>query len=189
MYPYAAVEMALAEVFHAKSGELGALRGRIKHFQRIGLALSSPGKGKKISYELISVFLWALALEFSEFGIDSTTIKRFLSGDIWNYIAIDIRDHERVGSEYLIFYPHLVSAFHSHLDNRVPYEFVSDVKKLAETVSRPVETGDLFDRRFGVIHIGQLWRALIQALEAATKRGSASSSSNAEGPNDEATLG
>jgi hypothetical protein len=51
MYTYSQVESALARVHHIPDSSLGSFRGRIKHFQRIGIVPQSSGKGKKISYE------------------------------------------------------------------------------------------------------------------------------------------
>ena len=39
MYHYSDVENALAIVFWVRPEGMGALRGRIKHFQRIGLTI------------------------------------------------------------------------------------------------------------------------------------------------------
>ena len=78
MFTYSKVERALAAVHKISPSAMGAFRGRIKHFQRLGLVPSSPGKGRKISYSLEDVYMWAMCLELQEFGIDPIIIKEFL---------------------------------------------------------------------------------------------------------------
>ena len=56
MYTYAQVEAALAATHRVRPSSLGAFRGRIKHFQRLGLVPESPGKGRKISYKMENVY-------------------------------------------------------------------------------------------------------------------------------------
>ena len=60
MFTYKEVERALAAVHQISPSAMGAFRGRIKHFQRLGLVPSSPGKGRKISYRLEDVYVWAV---------------------------------------------------------------------------------------------------------------------------------
>jgi hypothetical protein len=70
------VESALARVHGISPSAIGAFRARIKHFQKIGIVTSSPGKGRRIDYSLHDVFLWGFGLELAEFGIDPLIIKR-----------------------------------------------------------------------------------------------------------------
>ena len=52
--------------------------GRIKHFQRLGLAPESPGKGRKISYKIENVYSWVICLEQAEFALDPSLIKTIM---------------------------------------------------------------------------------------------------------------
>jgi len=79
MYAYGQVEAALASIFYVREASKAALKGRIKHFQKLGLVPSSPGKGKRITYSFDDVWKWAVALTFCEFGVDPTEIYRILT--------------------------------------------------------------------------------------------------------------
>jgi hypothetical protein len=74
-YTYAQVEAALADHHEIDGRSVGAFRGRIKNFQRLGIVPSSPGKGKKITYDFAAVVKWGLCLELAEFGIAPEYIK------------------------------------------------------------------------------------------------------------------
>jgi hypothetical protein len=174
MYTYGRVERALAQVFNVRSERMGALRGRIKHFQRVGISMSSPGKGKKIEYSFENVFRWALALEFSEFGIDPTLIAKILA-----YLSWKSMDEVIFDDEYLVFYPEELSRpqVWTRPEGRHPCSWIKDANVLAEFVSREVipddvEQPNVYDRRFGVIHTGALLRRLKAALHASDEASS-----------------
>lgn len=80
MWTYAQVETALAQLHHADAeAQRGAMRGRIKHFQRLGVPLGNqPGRGKRIEYGLAEIFQFTFCLELAEFGMDPTAIKQLL---------------------------------------------------------------------------------------------------------------
>lgn len=88
MPSYAAVESALAQL-HGASPEVqrGALRGRIKHLQRLGLPLGNrPKKGPGNDYTDPQIWQLALALELAQCGIDPTTIVRLISENWENHL-------------------------------------------------------------------------------------------------------
>ena len=76
-YPYARVEAALAVVFGVGAAtQRGALRGRLKHLQRLGLPGLMAGKGTRVLYSHEQVCQWLVALLISELGTDPTvTVK------------------------------------------------------------------------------------------------------------------
>jgi hypothetical protein len=85
-YGYATVEKALAKVFNADPGaQRGALRGRIKHLQRLGLTPKRPDKGRIIKYSDAAVWAWMIALELEEFGLDPTIIASLIKS-CWDYL-------------------------------------------------------------------------------------------------------
>lgn len=86
MYRYAQVETALMAVSEVLEAGRGALRGRLKNFQRLGLLDESPGKGSRIEYRFSDVCLLALCLEFAQFGIDPTKIAQ-VKTRIWPHVA------------------------------------------------------------------------------------------------------
>jgi len=72
---YADVESGLAELYSISGEALSKFKSRIKHFQRIDLVISAPGKGKKIEYDLNHIVQWVFCFEFAEFGLTPELIK------------------------------------------------------------------------------------------------------------------
>lgn len=85
MFRYAEVQAALAGLHGAYPDHMGAFRGRLQHFQRLGMAPASPGRGKAIVYAFEDVARWAFALELSECGIDPARIARLLP---WAWLKV-----------------------------------------------------------------------------------------------------
>jgi hypothetical protein len=111
MFTYRQVEAALAGLHNVDDVSLGAFRGRIKHFQRLGVVPRSPGKGRKISYTFDDAFVWAFCLELSEFGMDPTIILI-----VTEYLKPSLLKDETLSKlegnndkVYFIFYPNLLS--------------------------------------------------------------------------------
>jgi hypothetical protein len=79
MYTYGQVERALAGL-HGIPPEraAGKLRSRLKHFSRIGLTPSSPGKGQKLLYTPMDCARWAICLEFAELSTPPERVKQLL---------------------------------------------------------------------------------------------------------------
>jgi hypothetical protein len=75
-YTYAQVERALGTLFGAPATAQGSFRGRVRHFQRIGLVEDAPGKGRRIAYTRIQAGEWLVALLLAEFGIDPVVIVK-----------------------------------------------------------------------------------------------------------------
>src|SRR4051812_20669682 len=77
---YAEVETVLARMHHADEVvQRGAFRGRLAHLRRLGIPIGlTPGKGKRISYEIEQVYQLALCLELAEFGLDPSLIVRMV---------------------------------------------------------------------------------------------------------------
>jgi hypothetical protein len=107
MYSYGQVEAALAGVHQIPPNALGAFRGRIKHFQKIGIVPSSPGKGRRIDYALTDVYRWGFCLEFAEFGMDPVTIKKIVD-DAWNHVYYTAFGPEAESDRYFFFHPALL---------------------------------------------------------------------------------
>ena len=111
MFTYSQVETALAKTFAIRNEALGAFRGRIKHFQRLGLVPSSPGKGRKISYEREDIYKWAIGLEFAEFGVDPSLIKNFINFFAWHYVEQHLLNDAHAPDKLFVFYPNLLSGW------------------------------------------------------------------------------
>jgi hypothetical protein len=108
LFSYAQVETILVAAYKIKPSAKGAFRGRIKHFQRLGIVPSSPGKGRKIAYERKDIYAWALCLEFAEFGMDPTIAREFFKH---SFPLIDALLHKKNLPKYLVFYPNVVSGW------------------------------------------------------------------------------
>jgi hypothetical protein len=78
-YSYKTVEKALMAVFDARQG---ALRGRLKRIQTLGLPGGGPGKGQRASYSYEQVCDWLLTLEFEGFGFPPVTAVQMVNQ--WN---------------------------------------------------------------------------------------------------------
>jgi hypothetical protein len=80
MYTYGQVERALAQL-HGIPPEraAGKLRSRLKHFSRIGLTPSRPGKGQKLLYTSMDCARWAICLEFAQLETPPERVKQILA--------------------------------------------------------------------------------------------------------------
>lgn len=74
MYRFAEVQYALAKLHGAHLNHLGVMRGRLQHFQRLGLVPSTPGRGKVVRYSDEDALKWAFSLELVECGIDPSRV-------------------------------------------------------------------------------------------------------------------
>jgi len=79
-FTYAQVEAALARLFNADPEvQRKTFRARIVHLRRVGIPLGfSPGRGKRIAYELEQVYQLGLCLELEEMGLDPSLISRLM---------------------------------------------------------------------------------------------------------------
>lgn len=166
MYSYGQVESALARVHGIPTDAIGAFRARIKHFQKIGIVPSSPGKGRRIDYSLRDIFLWGFALELAEFGIDPVVIKKSLFSDRPDLLEVlfDAFDQSQGQAVRFFFHPTL-------LRNGVPAPVAMRSKEkvwgnplylwgifapdLSHLDPYAKEAGE-FDSRLGIINIGRL---------------------------------
>ena len=76
-FRYAVVEHALMAVHGFVEQKKGAFRARLIHFQRLKIVPASPGKGRRIAYRREDIFRWAIALEFAEFGMAPTELRKY----------------------------------------------------------------------------------------------------------------
>jgi hypothetical protein len=169
-FTYREVEAALAVAHEIPEARMGAFRGRLKHFLRLGLVPSSPGKGNKITYTLENVYMWALCLELEEFGLDPVRIKDLHRlGDLRP--AIDMLVSGKGWMNYLIFHPNFLSEWH---EDRLWTASIGFVNSLGEidtaTWGRPVTGGrpmsERYRSRVGAISLIWLREAVLNALAA-----------------------
>jgi hypothetical protein len=72
---YGEIEKALASLHGVTEQSSGIFRGRLRHFQKLGIVPSAPGRGAKIDYDLKAAVDWAVAFELAELGIQPELIK------------------------------------------------------------------------------------------------------------------
>jgi hypothetical protein len=72
----AQVERALGTLFGAPASAQGSFRGRVRHFQRIGLVEVTPGRGRRIPYTRVQAAKWMVALVLAELGVDPIVIVK-----------------------------------------------------------------------------------------------------------------
>lgn len=173
MYSYGQVEFALARAHGIPPNAMGAFRARIKHFQKIGIVTSSPGKGRRIDYSLHDVFLWGFGLELAEFGIDPLVIKRAIfSGGLEElFIIFDQRVSKDV---FFYFHPTLLrGGFPAPVTVRSKYNPWGDLNWLWGIFAEKEEISKLdkadalagaFDARLGTINISRMRRRIEMAL-------------------------
>jgi hypothetical protein len=77
-FNYSQLEAAIASMHNVPAKALKTFKSRLKHFQRIGLVPSSPGKGQKIEYKIVDAITWALCFEFAELGLPPDQIKALI---------------------------------------------------------------------------------------------------------------
>ena len=75
---YGEIERAIASLHGVTEQSSGIFRGRLRHFQKLGIVPSSPGRGAKIDYDLKAAVDWAVAFELAELGIQPELIKFFI---------------------------------------------------------------------------------------------------------------
>jgi hypothetical protein len=168
MYTYAKVEAVLAKAFGIRTEGMGAFRGRIKHFKKLGISPSTPCKGRKIAYETKDILRWAICLELAEFGFDPTIIKPILS------IAWGVTENVLMESPdkpiWLVFYPFLMSIpGEPALDN--PKLSCEVIKDLAEYAAFLGDGSQRYSnvRRIGIISISRLRSVIHECLGAPTE--------------------
>ena len=176
-FGYAVVEQALMAVHGFVEQKRRAFRARLIHFQRLKIVPTSPGKGRRIAYRREDVFRWAIALEFAEFGIDPTEIKKILDTN-WRGIAPAILKAPAGPDKYLFFHPNLLGRL-SREDERetpakpgAPYSItvaiISDLTELDQQIrtNQALASLDRFRARYGMINLSRLRRQVEEKLVA-----------------------
>lgn len=73
-YEYREIETALAAAFDVSDFQETSFRARLKHFRKLGILTSTPGKGGRIRYSGDEIFRLMVALELAELNIDPALI-------------------------------------------------------------------------------------------------------------------
>jgi hypothetical protein len=168
-FGYAVVEQALMAVHGFVEQKRSAFRARLIHFQRLKIVPAAPGKGRRIAYRREDIFRWAIALEFAEFGIDPTEIKKILDMN-WRPIGQGVLEAKDGRDKYLFFHPNLLGRL-SREDERetsdkpgAPYSvtiaIISDLAELNQQAKTDQARASLdrFRARYGMINLSRLRR-------------------------------
>ena len=168
-FGYAVVEQALMALHGFVEQKRGAFRGRLIHFQRLKIVPTAPGKGRRIAYRREDIFRWAVALEFAEFGLDPTEIKKILDMN-WDRIAPHVLEVIEGPDARLFFHPNLLGRL-SPEDERetsvkrgAPYsvtiKIISDLAELDQLpkTAQALASLDHFRARYGMINLTSLRR-------------------------------
>jgi hypothetical protein len=179
-FGYAVVEQALMTVHRFVERKRGAFRARLIHFQRLKIVPAAPGKGRRIAYRREDIFRWAIALEFAEFGIDPTEIKKILDMN-WPQIVRVVLESEDGPDKYLCFHPNLLGRL-SREDERetshnpgAPYsvtiKIISDLAELNQEANTDQARAflDRFRARYGMINLSRLRRQVEANLIASSR--------------------
>jgi hypothetical protein len=114
-FTYAEVETALAAALGVGLvHQRGALRGRLKHFQRLGLVDIQIGKGRRAAYSRAQAAQWLIALILAETGLDPVLIVATIK-KTWKGSAPDIErstsfDAQSGNPAYLFVEPRALTA-------------------------------------------------------------------------------
>lgn len=169
MYRYAEVQDVLAKLHGAYPDHVGALRGRLQHFQKLGMVPASPGRGRVISYTFHDIARWAFGLELIEVGIDPARIALLMS---WLWLLVgDVLCGDHQGEKVFIAYPAMLITqmteqeagitkgpggfVHINVMDTAPPRFVYDVEELANW--RPA--------RAVLVNLTDLRTRLVKALQ------------------------
>jgi hypothetical protein len=167
-YTYAEVEGALAHVFTVEVDQSGAFRGRIKHLQRLGLTPESPGKGKKIAYDVEWVMIWAFCLELSQFGIDPTAIMKIYAR-AWPSVRTYLVGRYSAIDCCFVLFPKLIGSWHegSHAaEVLIPKLF--EIVPIVQITPNYVRTADNSIGRLALLNLNHLRHRVREALERVT---------------------
>jgi hypothetical protein len=168
-FGYAAVEQALMAAHGFVERKRGAFRARLIHFQRLKIVPAAPGKGRRIAYRREDIFRWAIALEFAEFGIDPTEIKKILDMN-WHSIVRVVLQATSGPDMSLIFHPSLLGRLSRESERETsdkpgaPYsvtiKIISDLAELNQEAKTEEALAyvDRFRARYGMINLSRLRR-------------------------------
>jgi hypothetical protein len=164
-YTYAQVEEALVQAFDVDEKTIGALRGRFKNLQRLGLAPYSPGSGTRVNYTQSNIYDWGLALSLAEFGIDPKIISKTIKiGSFESYMQAVSKNSN--GSDlYVVFFPSLFSKYYKSGSEplRLVIAYASDLE-------RDVGSHSVLYNRFSAFNLSALVRRINDALSSILKR-------------------
>jgi hypothetical protein len=183
MLTYKQVETALAKLHFVHQNAMGAFRGRIKNFQKLGIVTSSPGRGKKKLYEVYDLMLWAFCFELSELGIDPKIMKAVLPNTMPFFLdAIEKVDRSRV-DVFLVWHPNIMAAYMQKSEGGEHFNAAAAsygvrvlegdrtfLSKIDEGLTPKVDFGmrptsfEVFSRRVALLNVSRLKRQLEVAL-------------------------
>jgi hypothetical protein len=153
-FRYSRVERSLASVFGLDvDRQSGALRGRLKHLQRLGLPGLEAGKGIRLQYSQEQASQWLMALLMAQIGIDPVVIVQAIKSN-WKSLVPSVKEatdgRAKRGSHiFLGLQPRLMSGAWGDGPNlqiimfrRYVYSVSSAVDDSAEAIDELLRYGD-----------------------------------------------
>jgi hypothetical protein len=169
---YGEIEKAIASMHGVTKESSGIFRGRLRHFQKLGIVPSSPGRGAKIDYHRKAVVDWAIAFELAELGIAPELIKfciQMYSMTIYAFFESPSASDEDMlfcfDASFLTAHLKMKSGmFDSMLSGREPLS-MPEMEPVAMSVSKlPSFFNDPHVRRVSAINLSRLKSELGKAL-------------------------
>jgi hypothetical protein len=168
MFSYGQLEAAIRSLHDVPPERAGTFKARIRHFQRIGLVPSSPGKGIKIEYEAADAWRWTICFALVQCGLPPEAVKSVL-GAAGRKLTIDFAGDGH-GTEDRIFWlrPEFLSWHLDHLPDWydkvklgvVPYSAAMDIAFKGVSGFLEEEAGQVI-----MLNLTKLKRDLFTALK------------------------
>ena len=78
MFTFKQVEGAVLSLHNVPYERWPAYHARVRHFQKLGLIPSGPGRGVRREYSIFDAVKWALCFEFAELGVGPELLENLL---------------------------------------------------------------------------------------------------------------
>jgi hypothetical protein len=159
---YGEIERAIASLHFVTEQSSGVFRGRLRHFQKLGLVPAAPGRGAKIDYDRKAAVDWAVAFELAELGVQPELIKHFIERcgpGIFNFFEQPTPDGE---DHFLCFEPAFLT-MHMNRHTGQPITLMTALEKPLSGL--PAFFGKSMSRCGSVINLSRLKRDLGEALD------------------------
>ena len=162
---YGEIERAIASLHFVTEQSSGVFRGRLRHFQKLGLVPAAPGRGAKIDYDRKAVVDWAIAFELAELGVQPELIKYFIQRcgrGIFDFFEKPTPDGE---DRFLCFDPAFLTM---HMNRQTGVQITMMTALEMPLSELPKFFGNsTFSRCGSVINLSRLKRQLGAALDIA----------------------
>lgn len=78
-YQNGQIELALAKVCQIPATEIGALKGKLRYFRRLGIPrIEKVGSGHRANFSFLDMLKMRVAVELSNIGVKPAAIRKFI---------------------------------------------------------------------------------------------------------------